>query len=290
MFLSDDKDGEVTEQSGGSHQPAAQRVNASASVSFFQDETGKTKLQNLYQRSSAKIRLPKVYGDFAEGVLINTAGGLTGGDKIEWSVTAGKGTKAVITTQACEKSYKSSHGIATVSTNLKVEKSATLHWLPQETILYNQSALQRRFNVALTADSRFIAFEAVVLGRQAMGETVIDCIFKDRWRITHDDKLIFADDVKITADQIRHQANNAGLAGNFVLASLFYSGPESDEELQVWVDRLRGLLKKHAGGLSAFNGKITGRFLMPDAYALRQQLIAMIHELTGQDVPKVWRL
>ena len=116
-----------------------QRVKGSAAVSF-KNVHEKTKLDRLYQHGSAKIRFPKTYGGFSEAVLINTAGGLTGGDQLDWNISLDANTSAVFTTQACEKSYQSSSNTAHVSTQITVGENATCHWLPQETILYEGSA------------------------------------------------------------------------------------------------------------------------------------------------------
>ena len=39
------------------------------------------KLERFYQSGSAKIFLPKTYNPTIEAILVNTAGGLTGGDE-----------------------------------------------------------------------------------------------------------------------------------------------------------------------------------------------------------------
>ena len=45
---------------------------------------GRSRLNRLAQQGAAKIRLPRSEADPLEAVLINTAGGLTGGDRIAW--------------------------------------------------------------------------------------------------------------------------------------------------------------------------------------------------------------
>ena len=59
-------------------------------------------------------------GDPLEAVLINTAGGLTGGDRLDWSIAVGDGASATVTTQTCEKVYRASSGIAEVGCRLSV--------------------------------------------------------------------------------------------------------------------------------------------------------------------------
>ena len=75
-----------------------------------------TRLDVLYQDGCAKIRLPKTFDGAMEAVLINTAGGLTGGDRIAWDLEARAGTRLTVTTQACERAYKAHASTATVET------------------------------------------------------------------------------------------------------------------------------------------------------------------------------
>jgi len=266
-----------------------QRVNGSAAISFKTTEN-KTRLDKLYQHGSAKIRLPKTYGGFAEAVLINTAGGLTGGDRIDWNINLNQNTQAVITTQACEKSYKASSDTAQVTTQISVGENATCHWLPQETILYEGSSLNRVFDVQLTQSAKLIAMEAVMLGREAMGETIQTCFFKDQWRIHRDGKIIFADDVKLDGDIANITSGAAQMHDHKTFATLVYCGPEDDEQLELIADGLRALLQGMPMAISAFKGKHVARFLAPDTYKLRASLMPLLKALSGNDLPRVWRI
>ena len=76
---------------------------------------GRTRIGRLYQEGAAKIRMPRTSADPLEAVLINTAGGLTGGDRLDWAVDVGDGASATVTTQACEKVYRAASDGAEVS-------------------------------------------------------------------------------------------------------------------------------------------------------------------------------
>ena len=54
---------------------------------------GKSRIQRMFQEGSAKIRVPRD-GDrrALEAVLINTSGGLTGGDRLDWEIEAQAGS------------------------------------------------------------------------------------------------------------------------------------------------------------------------------------------------------
>lgn len=275
-------------------QPKMQRTFGDGRLKLKAAEN-KTELDELYQEGAARIRLPKTYDGCCEAVMINTSGGLTGGDVMAWSIDAGEAICGVVTTQACEKIYKSTGDVARVSTQINVKAGARLDWLPQETILFERANLSRTLNVTLAGDARFMAVEAVMLGREAMGETIVETKFQDRWRIRRDDKLIHADDLRISGHIPDIQAASSALNGNAAFASFVYCGPED-------TDVLRAVVAKHFEGaqnlgigVSAMDGKITARFLSGDCYELRKLLIPFLNKLrvslgASTVLPKVWNL
>ena len=61
----------------------------------------RTRLDTLFQEGCGKIRLPNTHSSSLEAVLINTAGGITGGDHLQWGAELAPGGHMVLTTQAC---------------------------------------------------------------------------------------------------------------------------------------------------------------------------------------------
>ena len=250
-------------------------------------EAGTTRLARLYQDGCAKIRLPKDHAaQSLEAVLINTAGGLTGGDRLSWAAEAGPGAALTLTTPACEKVYRARDGRAETSVTLTLCAGARLDWLPQETILFDNGALSRRLEADLAPDARLLVAEAVVLGRTAMGETVRHGELRDRWRIRRDGRLIFADDIALTG-AIAHTADRAPLlAGGRAFASLLLVAPDAERFLTPLRDAIGP-----AGGASAFDGKLFARIVAADGLALRRALLPALQVLQdGEPCPRVWRL
>ena len=266
-------------------QRSHQRVSGAAAASF-KVSGDKTRLDQLYQQDSAKIRFPKTWNSEVEAVLINTAGGLTGGDKLSWDLRLAKDAKVVVSTQACEKAYRSSSGVAQLNTHVHLESRSILHWLPQETILYNGSSLNRSFDVTMETNSSLLVVESLVMGREAMGEVVDSCFFKDRWRIRQEGKLIFADDLKLEGNE----NSLAQMTDYRAVASLLFVGRQDNEQLLVLADRLRELCPLKTAGFSTFKGKITGRILAENSYSLRQALFPILKFLRGSELPRVWRI
>jgi len=150
--------------------PRLQRAAGAGRIQVRRAE-GATRLARLYQDGCAKIRLPTDHAARSlEAVLINTSGGLTGGDRISWQVDAQAGASLTVSTQACEKVYRARDGEARVAVTLSAGEGARIDWLPQETILFEGSRLNRTLEVDLDEDATLTAVEAVLLGREAMLE------------------------------------------------------------------------------------------------------------------------
>jgi urease accessory protein len=269
--------------------PSLQRAKGRARISVSSHDDGRTRLQDLYQSGCAKVRLPKAYGaPGVDAVLLNTAGGLTGGDVIETEGAAGDGTVLTLTTQACERVYRSTGGEARVETRLSVGKGARLKWLPQETILFDGGRLTRRLEIDLEGDSVLLAVEPLILGRGASGETVQGGLIRDSWRLRRNGNLIFADETRIEGAINEIAAGPAVLAGARAVATVVFAAPDAGARL----DLVRGLFEGHAlAGASALDDRLlVCRLAAPDGQALREILIPLLTLLRGADLPRAWYL
>ncbi|MBB3945954.1 urease accessory protein [Rhizobium skierniewicense] len=247
---------------------------------------GRSRLDELFQEGCAKIRLPNTFSNEMEAILINSSGGLTGGDELEWHAVAGAGTSLVVTTQACEKVYKAAAGTTTVTARVTAGPDARLHWLPQETILFDRASLTRRLEADIDASAEFIAVEAVLLGRQAMGEAMEEGLFRDRWRIRHGGKLVHAEDIRLDGRIAELTSAAPVLSGQVAFATLLYIGPFA-EALLPKIRAVAGF----SGGASEWQGKLVVRLSASDGFTLRKMLFPIISLLrNGAPVPKVWNL
>ncbi|ASY64013.1 Urease accessory protein UreD [Sinorhizobium sojae CCBAU 05684] len=253
---------------------------------------GRTRIAELYQEGCAKIRLPKTFDGSMEAVLINSSGGVTGGDRLNWAFEAGEGTRLTLTTQACEKIYKASAGTAAIETRLSAAAGARVDWLPQETILFDRASLSRALEIDLASDAVLLAVEAVLLGRKAMGEAVHAGLFRDRWRVTSGGKLIHAEDLTLADEIARLAARPAVLCSAPAFATLLYVAPDCEAVLST----LRAALARVAGaGVSHYRvgerDKLVARVVAADGFELRKILVPLISHLRKDaSVPKVWTL
>ncbi len=248
---------------------------------------GRARIGELYQEGCGKIRLPETFSPEMEAVLINSSGGLTGGDRLNWAIRAGDGTFLTVTTQACEKVYRASEGVAEVASHLVAGAGARLHWLPQETILFDNAALSRRLDVDLDESAEFLALEAALLGRKAMGEAMQAGLFHDRWRVRRAGRLVHAEELKLDGDIARLTALVPVLGGEVAFATLLYCAADAEALLP----KVRAILGDAVGGASFWQAKLVVRFAAADGFCLRKLLIPMLSVLRkGAPVPKVWNL
>ncbi|NRP70107.1 Urease accessory protein UreD [Ensifer psoraleae] len=254
--------------------------------------SGRACIAELYQEGCAKIRLPRTFDASMEAVLINSSGGVTGGDRISWAFEAGEGTALTLTTQACEKIYKASAGTADISTRISVASGSRVDWLPQETILFDRASMSRSLEVDLAEDATFLAVEAVLLGRKAMGEVVQAGLFRDRWRVRSGGRLLHAENLTLADDIAALAGRSAVLRGAAAFATLLYVGTDCEPMLS----RLRGTIGDRASaGASHFRvagrDKLVARVAATDGFALRKILVPLISHLRNDaSVPKVWTL
>ena len=264
--------------------PQMQRSRGEAAVSLWLDN-GQVRLGELRQQGSAKAILPRVAG-VPEVVFLNTSGGLTGGDRLSFDLTLGDGVQATATTQTAERAYRSASGTARVDVTLEVGAGGWIDWLPQETILFNASSLDRRTRIDLGPGAGCLALEAVVLGRHAMGEVVETLAFRDRREIRREGRLVHLEPLEIGDAAL--MAGQAVLGGARCFASLVMVAQDAADTLAP----LRRVLDEPGAtaAASALEGRLVLRVLARDGWPLRRQIARALSVLRrGAVLPRVWQ-
>jgi len=275
--------------------PATMQRSHGAGTLAVKHSDGRSRIDRLHQSGNAKIRIPRTHGHALEAVLINTSGGITGGDTLKWSLDAGSHTHTIVTTQACERIYRSTGETGMQQADIRLGDGSSLFWLPQETILFDRGLFRRELDVTLSGNACFLGLEILVLGREAMGETVNEGHFHDRWRIRRDGDLVHADDLRFEIAPENDMGGPARLGNNRAIATLVSVTPEDAESLDLKVTAVRTLLRDTEGGASRIGedgkGKLVVRIAAPTSYLLRKQLIPIIGLFLGDHaMPKVWNL
>lgn len=243
-------------------------------------------IDGLHQAGALKVLFPR-QNSALQAIVINTAGGITGGDDFRVDATAGTGSALQVTTQAAERVYRAQLGqTGRMQTHLRVKDGARLHWLPQETILYDGAALRRSLSVELAATARFLMVEPLIFGRFAMGEELHDLRFDDRIEIRREGQPLYRDGIRLHGDVARQLDRPAIAAGARAMASLVWVAPDAEAHLAP----LREIIGPLGGTSLLRHDLLTLRLLAPDGYGLRQALLPVLDRLTDNQLPSSWRL
>lgn len=266
--------------------PALQRARGHVRLMVRAGPAGSA-VETRFEQGSGRVRI--VAGSYPgeiEAVLINTAGGMTGGDRFLTEVAVGDEGRAVVTTQAAERIYRRTLGAAKIESRIIVGDGARLDWLPQETIVFDRSAMRRSLEADCAPTAEFLAVEATVLGRAAMGERLRQGEIRETWRVRRGGRLLFADGTRLDGDADALLKRGATGGGAAAYATLLLLAPDAGGRLAAARDALAGI--EGEAGASAWNGILLARLLAPSGMALRTGLVRLIEALRGKPMPRLW--
>ena len=246
---------------------------------------GRSRPARVHESGSLRVRFPHREGMVLDAVIVNTGGGMTGGDRFDLDINVGAGADVSVTTAAAEKIYRSLGPDTVLDFKLTVGPGGRLAWLPQETILFDRARLRRKIDVDLAPDASLLLAEATIFGRSAMGETVLSGSFFDRWRVRVGGSLVFADAIRLDGAIAQSLAVPAAAAGGAAVASVL-KVPGTEE----CVAAVRGFQQDFAGevGVSAWNGLVAVRCVAADGAVLRHDLAKVLAALGSGPLPRLW--
>jgi urease accessory protein len=232
-----------------------------------------------------RVRFPRI-AQTCEAVLINTGGGMAGGDRMRVDISLDRGAAAAVTTQAAEKIYRSQGALTEIEIDLNLAPGSRLDWLPQEMILFCGSRWRRNLTADIAADASLTIAESIVFGRVAMNEFIDRGFCHDRWRIRRDGKLVFAEDMRLDGNPAGLLAAKASGNGARALATILHVAPNADQRIEEARDLLAGASSEC--GASAWNGMLVVRLLSRDAQGLRADLVRFLAGFRHAAMPRSW--
>jgi urease accessory protein len=256
----------------------------------FRRRGARTVLADLRQDGCLKARFPNgADPDWADAVMLNVGGGVAAGDRLDISATLDEGARLTLAAQAAERFYRALPGAvpSTVRTVLTVAAGASLEWLPQETIIFDRAAVDRRLDVSLAADARFLGVESLVFGRKAMGEQVRAARLRDLIRLRRDGRLLLHDAIRLDGEVTTLLAHRATANGARAVATLVLADPNAETLCDPLREALGGMQVE--AGVSAWDGLLLSRIVAADGACLRAAVVAGLAVLRGaRALPRVW--
>jgi len=129
--------------------------------------------------------------------VLHTAGGLVGGDLLEFEVNLEKNSKVLLTTSSAQKVY-GSVGISKINPKgtfskqknlIKILDNSHLEYLPQETIIFANGLYEQKFKVFISETSSFLFTDLIRLGRSSSGESIESGVFRSKLEIMRNNEL-----------------------------------------------------------------------------------------------------
>ncbi len=238
-----------------------QQVHGHAAISFARRD-GADRLTHLSHHDPLRVLFPApARGDIPLAALVNSSGGMVAGDRLDIAFSVGAGARGMALGAAAEKIYRSPAAACEIAVTLEAGAGAWLEWVPQETILFEGARFRRCNRVKLAADARMLAGEMLIFGRAAHGEDLTRGAVEDRWELYRENRLVWADILRMEGDLTRPLHGRAGLAGARAIATLIYAGPDAADMLTVVRDLLPQSDDDFHVAASVVNGVLVLRWL-----------------------------
>lgn len=206
-----------------------------------------TQLITLEECGGYRCKFPTSPEPWLDAMVVNTGGGVAGGDRLEIEVSVSGGGNLHVSTATAERIYRSLGHPTTISARLIVGARSTLVWSPQPTIAFSGSRLDRRYEIVIGPGASFLMSETICFGRRGSGERMADGLLRDRWLVRREGRLVHAEIASMAGDIGAVLDRPAVLGGANVASTLIYAAPDADDLL----DKVRDVLTHFGGGIAA---------------------------------------
>ncbi|MBW4661605.1 MAG: urease accessory protein UreD [Drouetiella hepatica Uher 2000/2452] len=163
-------------------------------------------------------------------VMLHTAGGMVGGDRLSLNIRLHPQALALVTTASAAKVYRSSGATAQQTTQIHLAAGSSLEWFPQETIVFDGAIYRQDLRVELEANAIWTGWEITRLGRTARGEKFSTGEWRSRTEVWQQGRLLWIDPQYLTGGGEMLDSSH-GLAGYPVIGSFAFIGQIVDPEL-----------------------------------------------------------
>ena len=252
----------------------------------FSDDVGVTRLTERSHCGPLRVQKP-LYpegGQVCHAIIVHPPGGVVGGDQLSIAVHVQDSARALIATPGAAKWYKANGKTSQQTIQIEVGAKASLEWLPQETIFFDNAQVRLSQAVSLAPDASYLACDILCFGRSASGERFRTGKITQSIKIRRAGQLIWVEQGSLRGGSAA-MSSVLGLADHTVCASLIAvskTGPAAltSTHLTSLRDEAQALLEQ-AGvaavsqfGVTQIKTVIVVRFL-GDASEIARQLMLL---------------
>ncbi|MGA7932960.1 MAG: urease accessory protein UreD [Kovacikia sp.] len=252
--------------------------------------------QVIHSRSQAPLKLQRPF--YPEGpavchsVILHTAGGVVGGDRLSLDVQLQPHTQALITTAAASKIYRTNGQEARQIVQASVSEGSCLEWFPQETIVFDQAIYHQEMRVDLAPGASWLGWEITRFGRTARGEKFVRGNWRSHTEIWQSARPLWIDRQWLAGDEATFHSPN-GLAGFPIVGSFAYVGQSLEPGL---LEQARALWTGSSGetGMTRLQAGLLCRYRGHSTSDVRHWFTQVWHlirlSLLGRSacIPRVW--
>ena len=258
----------------------------------FVDDAGATRLVERTHFGPLRVQKP-LYPEGSEvchAIVVHPPGGVVGGDELSIHACVGNDAAALVTTPGAAKWYRSGGRISRQSVHLNVGENASLEWLPQESIFFDEAHVRLDNHIELAKDATYIGCEILCFGRTASGESFASGKIEQRTSIRREGKLVWFEQGILEAGSDA-MASPLGLQAKTVCATLIVVGKTVSAAV---IKELRETCGE-AVGITQMKSVLVARHLGDSSEAAKQLMTTVWQHLrpaiTGRDavVPRIWQ-
>lgn len=247
----------------------AGRWAASLSLEFA-ERAGRTVLASRAHRGPLQIQklfYPEDDGS-CHAYILHPPGGVVGGDLLEITATAHCGARALITTPAAGKFYRSGGATAAQHVTLRAHHGAMLEWLPQETVFFDGARVATQVRVDLDGDAQFMGWDIACLGRPASNERFTHGAIRQRFELWREQRPLYLERAAYDATEPVMQSA-WGLAGQCVTATLVCTTGNTAPALEPLREQCAPLAIEGAFAATQLRDVLVCRYLGPHTHEAR---------------------
>ncbi len=262
----------------------------------FAQRHGATQLIHSQNQAPLKVQRPFYpEGPVCHSVVLHTAGGVVGGDRLSCNFHLEPNAQALITTATAGKIYRSNELEARQDIQMQVAAGACLEWLPQETIVFNGAIYRQNLRVELAPKANWLGWEITRFGRSARGERFLQGQWRSHTEIWQQGRPLWIDRQWLKGGEEMLNSPH-GLAGQPVIGSLIWIGAISPEIVAQARTLWQSELRQGEAGVTCSIGGLLCRYRGASTTEVRNWFVQVWQLLRlsylGRPIckPRVWQI